>query len=346
MASIDKLPSGRWRARVRRKDNRPITRTFERWEDATAFARRVESEQERGVWKDNAVADATPLGDGVDRYEKKVTPGKKSAGREQSMIGIIRDDAQALGILDKPMSKIDGGDLAELRDKWKADGVTPATIVRRMAIVSHLYSVARDEWKMKGLLNPARDVKLPKVRNRRKRRITPAELEAIITASESVEFPAFARLLCETAMRRGELQALTWERVNLRARVALLPDTKNDEDRDVPLSKAAVAILRARPKPHAGRVFTITADAFSKAFRRARARARRQYEAECKAHQRRPSPTFLVGMRMHDERHEATSRLADKLHILDLAAVTGHKDLRTLQRYYHADAKALAKKIG
>lgn len=343
---IDKLPSGRWRARVRRKGQRPLTDTFKNLFDAEAWKRRVESDLERGKWNDSVVADRTSLGAALDDYEKKVTPHKKSSKREASMIGIIRADSKARGLLDKSLPRIEGGDLADLRDKWKADGVTPATIVRRMAIVSNLYTVARDEWKMKGLQNPARDVKLPKVRNRRKRRIRKDELAAVIAASESVEFPDFARLLCETAMRRGELQALTWENVNLRTRTALLPDTKNGEDREIPLSKAAAAILRGRPTPHEGRVFTITADAFSKAFRRARARARKRYLDECKARGRHPSARFLVDMKMHDERHEATSRLAAKLHILDLAAVTGHKDLRTLQRYYHADAKKLAKQIG
>jgi len=346
MATIDRLPSGRWRARVRRRGNRPLTRTFERQQDASAFARKVESEQERGVWKDNLIAEGTSLAKGLDDYEKKITPGKKSAKGEASILNIIRADAKSLGLLAKPLSRIDGGDLAALRDKWKADGVKPATIHRRMALLSHLYTVAREEWKMKGLQNPIRDVKLPAVRNSRRRRIQKNELAAIVAASESVEFPDFAGILYETAMRRGELQALAWENVNLKARTARLLDTKNGEEREIPLSRAAVAIFHARPKPHRGPVFTITADAFSKAFRRARARARKRYLEQCEADHSRPDPTFLVDVVMHDERHEATSRLAGKLHILDLAAVTGHKDLRMLQRYYHADAKALAKKIG
>ncbi|WP_420537609.1 tyrosine-type recombinase/integrase [Ferrovum myxofaciens] len=49
----------------------------------------------------------------------------------------------------------------------------------------------------------------------------------------------------------------------------------------------------------------------------------------------------------HDLRHEATSRLADKLpNVIELAAVTGHKDLRMLKRYYHPRAENLAKKLG
>lgn len=61
---------------------------------------------------------------------------------------------------------------------------------------------------MSGLLNLARDMTLPKVRDARSRRVTDAELDAIIAATGSPELPAFVRLLQETAMYRGELHAL------------------------------------------------------------------------------------------------------------------------------------------
>jgi integrase len=45
----------------------------------------------------------------------------------------------------------------------------------------------------------------------------------------------------------------------------------------------------------------------------------------------------------HDLRHIATSRLA-KIYAnpLDLKRVTGHKDLKSLDRYYHTSAAELA----
>ncbi|WP_221227749.1 tyrosine-type recombinase/integrase [Rhodocyclus tenuis] len=49
----------------------------------------------------------------------------------------------------------------------------------------------------------------------------------------------------------------------------------------------------------------------------------------------------------HDLRHVATSRLAEKLsNVIELASVTGHKDLRMLKRYYHPRAEDLARKLG
>ena len=130
-------------------------------------------------------------------------------------------------------------------------------------------------------------------------------------------------------MRQGELLALRWERVDLEARTAYLEDTKNGEARTVPLSSRAVAVLEALPRSANGRVFPITAQAVKLSWGRACKRA------------------GIKGLHFHDLRHEATSRLAEKLpNLIELAAVTGHKDLRMLKRYYHPRAADLARKLG
>ena len=55
---------------------------------------------------------------------------------------------------------------------------------------------------------------------------------------------------------------------------------------------------------------------------------------------------LLQDLHFHDLRHEATSRLAEKLQLHELMKVTGHKGTRTLARYYHPRAEDLAKKLG
>jgi integrase len=52
-------------------------------------------------------------------------------------------------------------------------------------------------------------------------------------------------------------------------------------------------------------------------------------------------------VKFHDLRHTATTALATKLpNVIELAAVTGHKSLHMLKRYYHPRAADLAKKLG
>jgi integrase len=55
----------------------------------------------------------------------------------------------------------------------------------------------------------------------------------------------------------------------------------------------------------------------------------------------------LDDLHFHDLRHCATSRLATRLpNVIELGAVTGHKDVRMLGRYYHVRAEDLALKLG
>ena len=55
----------------------------------------------------------------------------------------------------------------------------------------------------------------------------------------------------------------------------------------------------------------------------------------------------IEDLRFHDLRHEATTRLFEKgLNIMEVASITGHKDLRMLRRYTHLKAEELAKNLG
>jgi integrase len=55
---------------------------------------------------------------------------------------------------------------------------------------------------------------------------------------------------------------------------------------------------------------------------------------------------LLVDLHFHDLRHEATTRLAEKLQIHELMKVLGHKSTKMVARYYHPRAEDLAKKLG
>jgi len=55
----------------------------------------------------------------------------------------------------------------------------------------------------------------------------------------------------------------------------------------------------------------------------------------------------IEGLRFHDLRHEATSRLIEKgFNPMEVSAITGHKTLQMLKRYTHLRAEDLAKRKG
>lgn len=334
---------GKWKAIVRRRElgGASRTRTFRLREDAEGWARRTEDELARGVWADERADPAAKLTlrDALDRYKATVLPGKRGKAQEASTIGILRDDSLAR----RTLARIAPADIAALRDRWTRDGLAAGTVRRRMHTLSHLFTVARQEWSMPNLANPCTGVRLPKEPPGRDRRVTDAEQSAIADAALNPDLPPFVALAAEIACRRGELAAAKWAHVDLKGKTLHFPKTKNGMARTVPLTPRALRVLRAMPRRIDGRVFGWTQPAAATmAFKRALARARAAYVAECKKRRREPDPTFLVGVRLHDLRHEGTSRLAKLLPVHALARVTGHKDLRMLMRYYNPTASELA----
>ena len=164
----------------------------------------------------------------------------------------------------------------------------------------------------------------------RKREVTAATLKARL--KRKAKAPPKARLLrgcriwaivsfaIETAMRRGEMVNLRWSHVHLRQGYLELPGpiTKNRKPRIVPLTTRALRILATQP--HSGEfVFDTNANTVKLAFKRARARVGSE------------------DLRVHDLRHEGTSRLFEKtdLRANEIGHVTGHTDPRMLERYYN-----------
>lgn len=59
-----------------------------------------------------------------------------------------------------------------------------------------------------------------------------------------------------------------------------------------------------------------------------------------------PYRANISGVRFHDLRQEATSRLFEKgLNVMEVAAITGHETLDMLKRHTHLGAEDLAKKL-
>jgi integrase len=377
MANFRKRGELQWQARIRRKGYPDQVKTFNTRAEAEEWARAIEYQIDRGAFVSRAEAEATTLYEALGRYEREVTVHKNGEAAEKSVLRVWRDTELAL----RTMPAIRSADIAKLRDEW-LKALKPATVLRRLQLLSHVFNIARKEWGMESLSNPLELVRKPQPNNARTRRIVAAkqtgapaegreeavdqqsnrdtpddEVERVIAATGSSVLPAVVRLAVETAMRRSEIVNLRWEYIDLQDRVAHLPKTKNGESRDVPLSSKAVAVLEAlMPEKHeAGecsevrdddtRVFKIRGDAVTRAFERAVERARSAYEDDCKKAKVRPEPKYLVDLRFHDLRHEATSRLASIFPMHELTKITGHKDPRMLMRYYHPSARDLALKL-
>jgi integrase len=160
------------------------------------------------------------------------------------------------------------------------------------------------------------------------------EEEQLLSASDELRRIIIVAL--ETGMRRGEILNIKKSHIDFARRTLLIPLTKTETPRTIPLSSRAIEAIRAQLRGSQNVIpieettlFSYTARGLSGAFFRL-----------CRKH-------GLENLHFHDLRHEATSRFFEKgLNPVEVATITGHKDTRMLMRYTHLRAEDLVKRLG
>lgn len=326
MASIRKKGSG-YEAAVARKGVRKSA-MFSTKLEAQMWAAEVEKKIIQGGFSSNQYKTVEDL---LQRYVTTVSVKKRGADKERIRIArLCRDDIAKLKLVE-----LSAFHLAEWRDK-RLQEVSDATVQRDWNLLSHAFNIAVNEW---GWIteNPLKKIARPKTPPSRDRRFVDDEIERLLMAlgydhnhkPETVTARIGAAMLfaIETAMRAGEIVSLMWHHVDTTKRVAHLPKTKNGLPRDVPLSQEAIRIVNQVRIDGTESVFNLRSDQLDALFRKAKKRA------------------LISDLHFHDTRHEAITRLAGKLSILELARMVGHRDLRQLQIYFNATAEDMAKKL-
>jgi integrase len=331
MASIRKHGE-KWQARVQRKDQPSLAKSFSSKSDALKWARSVESQLDLGVLAPKqTMPRLMPI---VDRYVEEVTLTKKGKSQELYRANQFRKTKLA----DMQLDKITGEVVAQYRDA-RLKEVSPNTVRLELAFLSVVFEQCRKEWGFV-VSNPVRQIRMPKPGKPRQRRLEAGEEEALLQAcreSGAHYLHTFVVLAIETAMRFGELAGVVWENVSLEKRTIFLPDTKNGSPRTVPLSTRALNAIQTQPRSINGRLFSAKPGSIRSAFLIALTKAQRT---------KPESNEFLRGLRFHDLRHEAVTRLFEKgLNPMEVGMVSGHKTLSMLQRYTHLRSADLVTKL-
>lgn len=229
----------------------------------------------------------------LDRYEREVTAKKKGEAQERTR---IRQRKQT-SLAGRSIASVRRSDIAAYRDARLAEGRSGSTAQLELALLSNLYTIATRERGMVGLPNPVRAVRKPKAGRARNRRCDGDEKQRLLQSARDVSFPWLAlaiEIALETGMRLGEILALRWRDVELTMRTARLRDTTSGEDRTVPLSTRALAVLETTPRSLDGHLIPANALTSEHAFRRACTEAQ------------------IENLRFHDLRQEATSRFFER----------------------------------
>lgn len=334
MGTIARRRDG-WRAQIARQGIRE-SRSFATRQQAADWITAREAEILSGA----AVKARQTLAQAAARWRASRTLSRSEETRLRAIL--------ALSWASDPLGDVTPDQIAAWRDKrlvalTKAgQPIRPSTVAREMTTLRSILTYARRDlgWIK---VSPMADVRQPKEPPPRDRVIHPDELTQLLEALgwdgrvESVHHEVACALLValETAMRAGEILGI--RPADIRGRVVHLPKTKNGEARDVPLSSRALelfALMKAKRLAHVrvgrpdGRLWHIDSDTLDALFRRARKAA------------------GLAGFTFHDSRATALTRLSRVLSPLELARMSGHRDLRMLMTYYRETAEQIAERLG
>ena len=319
-----KQVNGRWEAQIKKAGVRR-SKTFATKTLAATWARRIESEIEQGIAQGGTKSATILFADMLRRYEREITPRKRSQRAERSRIQWLE---RRLGRL--RMSDVTAEVLVEYVDE-RLRQVGVQQVKHELSTIRLVFDAAASIW---GVLLPTNPVDRAKAMLRstrtlsglreRDRRPRPGELGAIL-AHLPGHMPELVCFAIETCMRRGELVRQRDE--HRHGDVLEIAVTKTDRPRTIPLTPAAQGLLDGLPRNESGATWGLAPDSITGAWQRA-----------CRA-------ATVKDLRFHDLRHEGTSRLFEgstwgrSLSIPEAALITGHSTWSQLQRYTNLTAR-------
>jgi integrase len=340
-----------YHVQIRLKGFPPQTKSFDSKTIAKRWAAQVEADLRAGRYMQRVEAERHTVREMIDKYRKEVLLTRKP-----------QREADQGPILDWWSDKLGAYSLAELttaligacRDELAAtptSGGKPraaATVVRSLATLSHVLSVAAKEWQWLET-SPMPKVAKPRVNNERVRHLSDDERNRLLDAaaqSGNANLYTIVVIAISTGMRYSELMHLRWRDITLKEHqdhygLILLNHTKNGERRGIPLTGAALQEVRRLQVEHTKtREGVIDSNMLlfpSEAEPSQPVQIRKAWDTALKR-------ASIEDFRFHDLRHTTASYLAmGGATAPEIAEILGHKDLKMVKRYAHFGKDHIAK---
>ncbi|QJF50757.1 tyrosine-type recombinase/integrase [Roseobacter ponti] len=313
MATIRKTKAGTYNVQVRLKGKIQASRNFRTKAQATQWAERKEQafRHQHPLFLDTGYA-----------YCHEVLDRKPSQRLALNRIDRICQHSQLQKTMDTiTLQDVNAFKQARLSEVSKTTCSDEIMMIRR---VFRWYITEHHAKSGEMLKNPCDLLTMPKANKPRDRVVTRKELDLLLGAM-SPQMAVIVELAYETAMRRGELLKLTPGDLNLSDRFLRVVDGK-EGSRDVPLTRRAVELLEAVSEGCAGqgdRLFPMAGYSVTQAVRRAR-----------------EAVGLSADVRFHQLRHSRITEVARMgLNQLQIMLVSGHRDIRSVQRYSHLNVR-------
>ena len=327
MATPLKTATGTWRIQIEVRGQRD-SGTFPTKREATEWAARRSTEM-RAMATGQAGTIKT-VADALREYGEKVSPQKKGEVKELVRLNaFLKHDSFPSKLR---LSELTTAHLAAWRDsRLKVN--SRSSVLRDMTLLSHVLEIARREWQWIAV-NPMKDVTRPQEPDHRERVISGREIRRMLRAlrwapgqpvrSVSAAVANAFLLALQTGARAGEICGLRWS--DVRADHFVVVDGKTGR-REVPAVATTLRTLEAMRGFDDELVFGMKPQSLDAMFRKYRERAE------------------LSGFTFHDSRHTAATRLAQRIHVLDLCKMFGWTNPKRAMVYYNPSAGAIARRI-
>ena len=324
MATIRKR-FGKWQVQIRRHNYPQIIKSFKEKSTASKYAREIELKMDKQQFEDYSNAASTTLRDILTRYRDEITPKKKGAKWETYKLNLlIRHKISSLSLL-----HLNPTALCALKNELSINR-KPGTVKHYFNFINNAWNTAERVWGINlPPKNPIKYVILDKVYDRRDRILNEEEYKKLLASASVSNLRILNDLIIlayQTAMRFGEILKLNRRDVDLNKRLITLRDTKNGEDRTIPISNIAIEVLRKYP--FGERYFIIKRDQF-----------RHYFEQACKRAE-------INNFRFHDLRACAITKMfLSGMTVPEVAVISGHKTWSQLSRYTRIKPEQLIDKI-
>ena len=315
-------------AEIRVKGHPSLSQTFDRKSEAYRWA----EETEAALRNDGFIGNAPPkdmlFDDALEKYLAEVSSQKaKSTHRRE-----LYQSRSLHYFFGKTLKEITPALAAKFRD-MRLGKVQPATVIKDLNLLSHIYTIALREWGIEAT-NPVTIIRKPKTPQGRLRFLTDVEIKSLLDESKKghrKNLYHFLVLQLHTGMRPSEGAGLTWGQVDLDGRIVDLQQTKTDPRR-VPLTVSAIEIL-SDLIPKSGykcQDFVFLPKRPQMTYRR---RPNQYFRESFEAAVKRAG---IKDFHMHDLRHTAASyMIMNGVDLRTVADILGHKTISMTMKYTH-----------
>lgn len=207
--------------------------------------------------------------------------------------------------------------------------VAAATVNRELQIIRHLFNLAK-RWKKFFCENPVSEAKLLSVNNQKERILTYEEQGKLLGLCNPYLKPILIAAL-NTGMRKSEILTLKWINVDLDNGLITIEhaNTKTKTIRRIPINSAFRKLLLEQKLKSSSNEFIFLSQNGSPYKRHDSLKG--AFERLCKK-------ANIVGLRFHDLRHTAATRMIEGgASIVAVSKILGHTDIKMTMRYTHPD---------